>query len=339
MFNPKSKIQNLKCLILSIPVNFSPTASGRFRSFLKCSGTSARLLCCLLLCAALTASLSRSQAREPELLETGSASKTRVLAAPAPASIKLVSYNIRWRGGADLRELIELLRHDTEIGQATIIGLQEVDRNKKRTDNRNTARMIAEELGLHYAWAAPPPAPGKEQQEEETGVAILSIYPLTNVARIVLPNEGPGGRRRVGLGATVTIGPNILRVYTVHAETRTTKEKRTQQLQAVLDDLARQPKQERAVILGDFNTITDDDRQATRKLFTGARFQTPFPDGEPTWKTFIIKLKLDWVWLRGLRPLDHGIDRKIGLSDHWPLWVNIRMDEASETEKTATTPK
>jgi endonuclease/exonuclease/phosphatase family metal-dependent hydrolase len=280
---------------------------------------------------------SRASGRESDLLlETGSSSKLREPAPAPPSTIKIVSYNIRWRGGEDLRELIELLRSDTEIGRATIIGLQEVDRNRKRTGNTNTARLIAEELGLRYAWAAPPPPPGKEQQEEETGVTILSPYPLTDVTRIVLPNAGPGGRRRVALGATVNIGPHALRVYTVHAETRTSKEKRTEQLQSVLDDLARQPVRERAVVLGDFNTITDDDRRATTQLFTGARFQTPFPNSEPTWKTFIIKLKLDWVWLRGLRPLDYGIDRKIGLSDHWPLWVNVRMEEARDAEKTGT---
>jgi endonuclease/exonuclease/phosphatase family metal-dependent hydrolase len=303
----------------------------------------AGLFCCALLYAPHVSTFSRAQVRDHQLLETGSASRlgNRAAATTAtPATIKIVSYNIRWRGGEDLRELIELLRHDREIGQAAIIGLQEVDRNKKRTGNTNTARLIAEELGLYYAWAAPPPAPGKEQQEEETGNALFSIYPLTDVTRIVLPNEGPGGRRRVALGATVTIGPGtLLRVYTVHAETRTTKEKRSQQFQAVLEDLAQRPKMERAVVLGDFNTITDDDVRATSQLFTLARFQTPFPNNEPTWKTFIIKLKLDWVWLRGLRALDYGIDRKIELSDHWPLWLNVRLDDHPDAAKSATNPK
>jgi endonuclease/exonuclease/phosphatase family metal-dependent hydrolase len=288
-----------------------------------------------------SSSSSGSSPLASELLETGSAKKTRAVPLTAPATIKIVSYNIRWRGGDDLRRLIELLRNDREIGQAAIIGLQEVDRNRKRTGNINTVRLMAEELGLHYAWAAPPPAPGKEQQEEETGVALLSPYPLTDVTRLVLPNEGPGGRRRVALGASVRIGPGILvRAYTMHAETRTTNEKRLQQFQAVLDDLARkQARTERVVILGDFNTLTGDDVRATQQLFTAARFETPFPNSEPTWKTFIIKLKLDWVWLRGLHPLDFGIDRKVGLSDHWPLWVNVRLEDGDEQPKAVTTPK
>lgn len=291
-----------------------------------------------LMVAFLFSSLSIAQAREPELLETGSAPKVTT-PATVPANIKIVSYNIRWRGGNDLRRLIELLRRDALIGGAAIIGLQEVDRNRKRTGNTNTARLIAEELGLHYAWAAPPNAPGKEQEEEETGVALLSLYPLTDVSRIVLPNAGPGGRRRVALGATITIGTNALRVYTIHAETRTTSERRVQQLQAVLDDLGQRPKVERAIALGDFNTIMGKDVEATSRLFKEARFETPFPNSEPTWKTLFIKLKLDWVWLRNLRALDYGINRKVGLSDHWPLWVNIRLDAQQEALKTATPPK
>lgn len=279
-----------------------------------------------------------ARAREPQLLETGSASKS-LTPSTVPVTIKIVSYNIRWRGGEDLRRLIELLRSDELIGRAAIIGLQEVDRNRKRTGNKNTVRLMAEELGLHYAWAAPPNAPGKEQEEEETGVALLSLYPLADVSRIVLPNEGPGGRHRVALGATITIGPHALRVYTVHAETRTTNERRIQQLQAVLDDLARHQKIERAVVLGDFNTIMDKDVDGTTKLFTGAHFQTPFPNSEPTWKTLFIKLKLDWVWLRNLRALDYGINRKVSLSDHWPLWVNVRLDDQREALKTAIPPK
>jgi endonuclease/exonuclease/phosphatase family metal-dependent hydrolase len=272
---------------------------------------------------------------EGELLETGSASKIR--AAATPSEIRIVSYNIRWRGGDDLRKLIELLRDDAEIGRADIIGLQEVDRNRKRTGNVNTARLMAEGLGLHYVWAAPPPPTGKAEQEEETGVAILSPYPLTDVIRIVLPNEGPGGRRRAAVGATVRLGATPLRVYSVHAETRTSNEKRQEQFQAVLDDLRNHhAKIERAVVLGDFNTLTGKDVNATSAHFTGAGFTTPFPNNEATWKTFIIELKLDWIWLRGLqRASAYGIDKEIGLSDHWPLWVRVNLNAGTQREDEA----
>lgn len=264
---------------------------------------------------------------EAGLLETGAASKAHS-APPAPESIKIVSYNIRWRGGNDLRRLIELLKSDPEIGRAAVIGLQEVDRNKKRTGNVNTARLMAEELGMYYAWAAPPTPPAKngEAKEEETGVAILSTYPLTDVTRFVLPHEGPGGRRRAAVGATVQIGKQSVRIYSLHAEIRTSNEKRLAQFRAVIEDLdAHHAQIERAVVLGDFNTMMGKDVDATAKMFEAAKFSTPFANGTSTWKTFIIELKLDWVWLRGLRPVQHGIDKKIGLSDHWPLWVEVKL--------------
>lgn len=261
------------------------------------------------------------------LVESGGATKVSVKRA-VPVEIKIVSYNMRWRGGDDLVELIKLLKDDKEIGGATVIGLQEVDRNRKRTNNTNTARKMAEELGMHYAWAAPPPAPGKERDEEETGVAILSPFPITDITRIVLPNPGPGGRRRAAIGATVQIGENKLRVYSVHAEIRTSNEKRIGQLQAVLDDLKSNHAQvKHSVVLGDFNTPMGKDTAATTRLFTEKGFQTPFSINEPTWKTFMIKLKLDWLWLRGFDVKGYGIDKETEMSDHWPLWATVTLKD------------
>src|SRR6185369_11844324 len=57
------------------------------------------------------------------LLERGRA--TKISPPPQrPAELKLVSYNIRWRSGDELRVMIELLKHDQEIGGAQVIGLQ-----------------------------------------------------------------------------------------------------------------------------------------------------------------------------------------------------------------------
>jgi endonuclease/exonuclease/phosphatase family metal-dependent hydrolase len=258
------------------------------------------------------------------LFETGSPAKPAPVPARAPTEIKIVSYNIRWRGGDDLLKLIEHLRNDAEIGGAQIIGLQEVDRRRKRTGNVNTARQMADALGMHYAWAAPPFEKGDE--EEPTGVAILSPYPLTDVERFVLPNEGPNERRRAGVGATVRLGERDVRVYSIHAETRIKMERKMEQLKIALDDMLCHPEIRHAVVLGDFNTIKDKDIRGARKLFSEAGFHTPFSDDADTFKTFIIKLKLDWIWLRGINANAHGITRRIGLSDHWPLWVTARLD-------------
>lgn len=266
-----------------------------------------------------------TDAKEPALLEVGGEPRAAGDASrAAPAELKIISYNIRWRGGDDLKRLIQLLKDDPEIGGAHVIGLQEVDRNKKRTGNVNTARQIAEALGMSYAWAAPPDA--DRDGEEETGVALMSAFPLSDAERILLTHEGPDGRRRVAVGATLHVGGRALRAYSVHAETRMPLAKKIEHWRAVLEDLSRHPKASGAVIVGDFNTIKGKDVKAARRLFAAEGFTTPIPDGHSTWKTFVFKLKLDWLWLRGLEARASGIDKGVGLSDHWPLWATVRLE-------------
>jgi endonuclease/exonuclease/phosphatase family metal-dependent hydrolase len=264
----------------------------------------------------------RTAKSDSNLFEVGGATKS----AKSPSEFKVVSYNIRWRSGDELHALSERLHGDAGIGGAAIVGLQEVDRNKKRSGNTNNARVLAEALGMNYAWAAPPSV--KNGGEEETGVAILSAYPLSNATRIVLPHEGPVGKRRAAIGATVTIGKVDVRVYSVHAETRLTLSKKLDQYRAVLEDLGQYSANMPAIVLGDFNTWEGNAYDETTKLFTGAGFTTPFAEKDPTFRTKVlisIELKLDWVWLRGLQPDSYGIDRAIEVSDHWPLWTVVKL--------------
>ena len=272
-------------------------------------------------------------AQDSALLEIGQATKLKT-PPQLPAEIKVVSFNIRYRSGEDLQRLVQFFRDDAEIGNATLLGLQEVDRNKKRTKNQNTVKTIADELGMYYAWAAPP-AP-KPFQEEETGVALLSPYPLTDIRRIVLPHEGPGRRRRAAIGATVKLGDLKLRVYSVHSETRMAMDKKVGQMGAAIEDLAQYPKDMPAIVMGDLNTWESDAGTRAVKLFKGEGFHTPF-DGQSTFCQQILfvplKLKLDWIWLRNIQSLTHGVDREIKLSDHWPLWttLNIKASEPAQS--------
>jgi endonuclease/exonuclease/phosphatase family metal-dependent hydrolase len=260
-----------------------------------------------------------------ELLESGSGEKLRSADGPA-GEIKVVSFNIRWRSGKDLEKIIKFFQDDPEIGNAAVMGLQEVDRRKKRSGHTNTAKLMADKLGLHYAWTAPPVP--KKNDEEETGVAILSKFALSDLTRIVLPHPGPNKRRRVALGASIQVNDERWRVYSVHAETRVSVTKKIEQMKAVLDDLARYPAQTPAIVMGDLNTWEADADSKTEKFFKDAGLSTPF-GGQATFSRRILfvplELKLDWVWLRRLEAVSHGIDRKITVSDHWPLWTNVKL--------------
>jgi len=268
------------------------------------------------------------------LLESGQATTLRKQTS-TPAELTVISYNIRWRSGDDLKTLIKFLQEDPEIGSASILALQEVDRHKKRTGHNNTVKTIADALGMYYVWAAPPTA--NPTDEEETGVAILSFYPLSDVHRIVLPNPGPNRRRRVALGATVEMPDRRWRVYSAHAETRIKMDKKLEQYKALLDDLAKFPADMPAMIMGDFNTWEPYAGGKVNKLFSDAGLKTPFED-QSTFRRKVlfvpIELKLDWVWLRGLEAANCGIDRKVEVSDHWPLWTNVKMEPQKSTKNT-----
>lgn len=279
----------------------------------------------LLLQVALAPAAVNDSKGDSLLLESG---KAAILRKPVAENteIKIVSYNIRWRGGDELKRLAKFLHEDPEIGGASILALQEVDRHKKRTGRHNTAKALADELGLHYAWAAPPAA--KANDEEETGVAILSVFPLSDVKRIVLPNPGPNQRRRVALGATVEMEGRQWRVYSAHAETRISVDKKMEQFNAILEDLSRYPADMPAIVMGDLNTWEPSADDKTIKLFSKAGLNTPFGT-QSTFRRRVmlvpIEFRLDWVWLRGLESTGHGINRKIEVSDHWPLWTNVKL--------------
>ena len=254
------------------------------------------------------------------LLETGQA--TRLTTPLNTAEITVVSYNIRWRTAAELEQIASWLKSK----HAVVIALQEVDRAKERTGKANNARALAESLGMYYAWAAPPA--NKENQEEETGVELLSVYPLADVTPIILPHKGPG-RWRAAIGATIRIGNRSVRVYSVHSETRIALAQKLDQYRAAIDDLALFPKSMPAIVMGDFNSWEPATVTAVRRLFSEEHFNTPFPDDEDTFKrsavVFDLELKLDWIWLRGLTAKSHGIDRSFEVSDHFPLWTEVSV--------------
>lgn len=272
---------------------------------------------------------AQDRAAESKLLESGHATKLSH-PATAPTEIKIVSYNIRWRSGKQLQQIIDWLKDKN--GRPSIIALQEVDRAKKRTGHVNHARALADGLGMYYAWAAPDAPHSRKASEEETGVQLLSPYPLTNITRIVLPHKGPGGRWRVALGATVKIGGTSLRVYSVHSETRIPVSLKIAQLGAVLSDLAHYPASTPAIVMGDFNSWEPSAKSRVRQLFSNAGFTTPFSDDSHTFTRnailFDLELKLDWIWLRGLQSPGHGIDRSLTVSDHFPLWTVVDLKKS-----------
>src|SRR5687767_16040347 len=124
------------------------------------------LLIIALLGLPISSTPAQSNGGHSPLVESGRAEK--LVTPPAASELEIVSYNIRWRSGKELQQIIRWLQDAGSLRPA-IIGLQEVDRAKKRSGHANHAKALADSLGMYYAWAAPHTTKSKAQ-EEETGV-------------------------------------------------------------------------------------------------------------------------------------------------------------------------
>ncbi len=240
--------------------------------------------------------------------------------APLPERMRLVSYNLHGPPTKRIPEMIELLQSHPALKDAPILSLQEVNRDHSGSGNKDMARELAQALKMHFAYAV-------EIEHGKgggvRGLAILSRYPLSQVERVQLPVEGPGGRRRIALGATVELGQKRLRVYSLHLETRISAKKRVLQLQGLLDN-ARKYSDLPIAVLGDFNTYASGHTRRVFQLMEEDGFRCPLKGDKKTiQKAFFVRLKLDWIFLKNLTPLAADVEAQIAVSDHRPLWVDI----------------
>jgi endonuclease/exonuclease/phosphatase (EEP) superfamily protein YafD len=84
-------------------------------------------------------------------------------------------------------------------------------------------------------------------------------------------------------------------------------------------------------VLGDFNTFSGGHRKKMFELMEAAGFVSAVPAGKPSFKRYMfVKLRLDWIWLKGLEPVTAGIANEIQVSDHRPLWVDLKVDSIGD---------
>jgi len=236
-----------------------------------------------------------------------------------PAEFRILTYNLHGPPNDHMEDLVDGLRDDPVLKEAAIFGLQEVNRHHRKTGYRDVASELATTLGLYYAFAVENPY---KKGGGERGLAILSRFPMSQVERIALPHAGPGGRRRIALGTTVHVGPNRLRVYSIHLETRIANRKHADQLTTVLADADRY-RELPTVILGDFNTVYFRTEQ-TFDLLKASDFQTKPYAGSSFRKVLLLRKKLDWIWTRNLEIFESGVQGEIEVSDHRPVWAQLR---------------
>ena len=297
---------------------------------------------------------------DSEKLELGVNSNHHPL--PQGNKLVIASYNIRYARGpylitGGLRRkvgLMNLARRPQHVGRmistaahafsagallppVDVLALQEADKRTRRTGGHHVAKELANEMGMHWAHApAGIPrgiAPAKRQwwldfeepidlhDSGDTGVALLSRLPLTDVARIDLPWHECPWRPRMAIAATISINETQIRLINAHVDPHAAVNGQLAQLETLVTEAEKTTLP--TIILGDFNTLSNEKCRETRGFLEARGYTTPYPTGTSTWRGGGLLMHADWIFTRGLKVERWGVAKPLNVSDHWPIWAEV----------------
>ncbi|HEV2914037.1 MAG TPA: endonuclease/exonuclease/phosphatase family protein [Pyrinomonadaceae bacterium] len=238
-----------------------------------------------------------------------------------------------------LRRAARALSDGKRLPAPDIVALQEADKGTARAGGHHVARELARALRMSYAHA-PACLPRDEEPrakqwyldfEEhiarhdtgDTGVALLSRFPVSRAARVELPWTNCAWRPRLALETVVAVGTTAVYIYNTHIDPHASIDEQLAQHEAVLRsaDEKRGP----TILLGDFNTLTRVSCARMRAAVEAHGYRTPMPTRLATWRAGLIRLHTDWIFVRGAQVRRWGVARRLGVSDHWPVWVELAL--------------
>ncbi len=218
-----------------------------------------------------------------------------------------------------------------------ILALQEADKETARAGGSHVAAQLAGKLEMpfvHVGAGLPRGVKPKQrewwlnfeeqigiEEDSDTGVALISRVPLNEITRIDLPWHDCPWRPRLAMAATIEFDDEQLRLFNVHIDPHGPLDNQHQQTEAVLAEA--QQHRGPVVILGDFNTLSNQKAVEIRKLLESHDYSTPFPTNIPTWRGAGLRFHADWIFVRGVRVSRWGVARPLKVSDHWPIWAEI----------------
>ena len=226
------------------------------------------------------------------------------------------------------------------LPRVDVLALQEADKRTARAGGHHVARELAEALGA--AWVHVPAGIPRGQKpqarqwwldfeepiglydEGDTGVALLSHFPMSEITRIDLPWKECPWRPRLAMGATITLGARHLRIINAHVDPHAEVGGQLEQLEALQENAERSTHP--TLVLGDFNTLSKQKAVETRKFLESKGYSTPFSTGTATWRGAGIRLHADWIFGRGITINKWGVARPLNVSDHWPIWAEVKLD-------------
>ena len=255
-------------------------------------------------------------------------------------SVRLMTYNIHRWAGRDRRLDLDRLADVIRAAGADVVGLNEV-LHPVSAGTRTYAPLaeLAERLGMFYAFGPSGWVDHGPAWYGPVGNALLSRYPLTDVANVLLPRL-PSTKQRSLLGATLAAGPvQGLTAFVTHLD-HAFEGTRLFQMDGVIQRITRHAPH---FLVGDFNTpgfLGENSRRllppVLRMLHRAGYADAFHAVGEGHGRTFPSQsplVRIDFLfmpirWARGLRTaqtLNGGITHDA--SDHRPLLVEWAWPE------------
>lgn len=183
-----------------------------------------------------------------------------------PPHLGVLMFNME--RGVHLEEIREFLQDCPAIRPFDLILANELDDGCARSDNRNTARELAEALGLNYAWGLEfIELVNDENAKGFHGNAVFSRWPIRRAGVIRLPEQYNwyfDRQKRIGgrlaVFAQLEVGGAPLGVVSIHLENRTDGLGRQAQMRTILETVRRELPDMPLILGGDLNTNTFDGR-------------------------------------------------------------------------------
>jgi endonuclease/exonuclease/phosphatase family metal-dependent hydrolase len=212
-----------------------------------------------------------------------------------------------------------------------ILLLQEVGHTS--IDGADFVTAVSERLGFSSVYAAAYSIGDTHTQ----GLAIVSRYPLADVRVLPLTYHRLRfrSRCRIAVVAEATTADGPVHLVNVHLDTRINSDERVAQLAPVIDTLEGIDAPQ--LIGGDFNTMNirwfqsmwpllflQRQAAAVATSLAAGGFHTPLKGTPPTFKFPLFPLRLDWVFLKGLTPLEWNVD-SVPLTDHRGVWARVGL--------------
>jgi endonuclease/exonuclease/phosphatase family metal-dependent hydrolase len=256
---------------------------------------------------------------------------------PPPTSMQASSSNVlriaTWNVhlGEDPFALAAALRTSPPMAGVDVLMIQEIEAHPGEGSSRSS--RLADLLGMTWAYA-----PAREADAGTHGLAILSRFPLVDVAVMSLPHvdQPIRERERIAVRADLVVGERRVPIVDIHLDLRIGAVDRIRQLHPAVIDLP-----EQVIVAGDFNTnpyawiaatvpitstdaiVGQDQAYVIDDYLRTLGFVPAVPIDQPTFHAAGIDVHVDDVYPRGLPVVAGGVATDVGGSDHWPVWADV----------------